>query len=61
MGNALLRKRANRSIINLETVDRLDLSGKGILFMPRAEVLGRMTNLKRLDISNHPEFFLTAL
>ena len=45
---------------SLETVDRLDLSSKGILYMASAEVFGRMTNLKKLDITDHPEFFMTA-
>ena len=44
---------------SLETVERLDLSSKGILYMPSAEIFGRMTNLKKLDISDHPEFFMT--
>lgn len=46
---------------SLETVDRLDLSSKGILNMPSADVFGRMTNLKTLDINGHPEFFMTPL
>ena len=44
---------------SLEEVDRLDLSGKGILYMASAEIFSRMTNLKKLDISDHPEFFMT--
>jgi len=46
---------------SLETVERLDLSGKGILFMESAEILGRMTSLKKLNICDHPEFFMTPL
>jgi len=46
---------------SLEEVERLDLSGKGILYMPSAEVLGKMTNLKKLDLSDHPEFFMTPV
>lgn len=45
---------------SLEEVERLNLAGKGILYMASAEVFGRMINLKKLDISDHPEFFLTA-
>ena len=45
---------------SLEEVERLNLAGKGILYMASAEVFGRMVNLKKLDISDHPEFFLTA-
>ena len=44
---------------SLEAVDRLDLSGKGILYMASADIFSRMTNLKKLDISDHPEFFMT--
>ena len=44
---------------SLETVDRLDLAGKGILNMPSADIFSRLTSLKKLDISDHPEFFLT--
>ena len=44
---------------SLETVERLDLSGKGVLFMESAEILGRMTSLKKLNIFDHPEFFMT--
>ena len=44
---------------DLNKVERLDLSGKGILNMPSADVFSLMPNLKKLDISNHPEFFLT--
>ena len=44
---------------SLEEVDRLDLSGKGILYMASADIFSRMTNLKKLDISDHPEFFMT--
>ena len=42
-----------------EEVDRLDLSGKGVIYMPSADVFASMPNLKKLDLSDHPEFFLT--
>ena len=43
----------------LEEVTRLDLSGRGVIFMPAAEPFGRMKNLKYLDLSDNPEFFRT--
>ena len=43
----------------LEEVTRLDLSGRGVVFMPAAEPFGRMKNLKYLDLSDNPEFFMT--
>ena len=46
---------------SLADVDRLDLSGKGVLYMPSAEVFGQMTNLKKLDLSDHPEFFMNEV
>ena len=45
---------------SLEEVECLNLAGKGILYMPSAEVFSRMTKLRKLDISDHPEFFMTA-
>ena len=46
---------------SLAEVERLDLSGKGILFMPSADVFSQMTKLKYLDISDHPEFFMNDI
>ena len=46
---------------SLETLERLDLSSKGILYMPSADIFSRMTNLKKLDLSEHPEFFMTQV
>ena len=46
---------------SLEEVESLDLSGKGVLYMPSAEVFSRMTNLKKLDLSDHPEFFMSDI
>ena len=48
-------------VSTFEEVDRLDLSGKGILYMRSAEVFGKMVNLKKLDISEHPEFFMNEV
>jgi hypothetical protein len=43
----------------LEEITRLDLSGRGVIFMPTAEPFSRMKNLKYLDLSDNPEFFRT--
>lgn len=37
----------------------LDLSGRGVLHMKDLEVFSKMTSLEKLDISDHPEFFMT--
>lgn len=46
---------------SVEEVETLSLAGKGILYMRSAEVFGRMKKLRKLDISDHPEFFMTPL
>ena len=43
---------------NLEDITALDLSGKGVMYMESADVFGKMTSLRRLDLSEHPEFFM---
>ena len=45
---------------SLAEVERLDLSGKGVLYMPSADIFDQMTSLKKLDLSDHPEFFMSA-
>jgi len=42
-----------------EEVEELDLSGKGVLYMKDISIFSKLTNLRRLDISDHPEFFLS--
>ena len=42
----------------LDLIESLDLSGKGVLNMPSADVFSQMINLKKLDLSDHPEFFM---
>lgn len=48
-------------VSELDKIERLDLSGKGILHMPSADVFGKLTSLKKLDLSDHPEFFMSAV
>jgi hypothetical protein len=42
----------------LEEIKSLSLAGKGVLYMKSAEVFGSMSGLRRLDLSDHPEFFM---
>ena len=42
----------------LEEIKSLSLAGKGVLYMKSAEVFASMSGLRRLDISDHPEFFM---
>ena len=42
----------------LEEISHLNLAGKGITYMKDATIFERMTNLRRLDLSGHPEFFM---
>jgi len=41
----------------LEEIKRLDLSDKGVLSIEDLTVFDKMTNLKELSLSGHPEFF----
>jgi hypothetical protein len=42
---------------DLSEIKRLDLSDKGVLNMEDLSVFDRMTSLRELNISEHPEFF----
>lgn len=43
----------------LSEIKSLNLAGKGLLYLQSTEVFSQMTGLRRLDISDHPEFFMT--
>ena len=43
----------------LEDITALDLSGKGILYLQSVDLFTKMTKLRKLDISDHPEFLMT--
>lgn len=47
-------------VSELDKIERLDLNAKGVLNMPSADVFAKMTSLKKLDLSNHVEFFMNA-
>ena len=42
---------------SLSEIKELYLGGKGILAIKDLSVFDKMTSLKKLDISDHPEFF----
>jgi len=50
-----------QGVTSLADVEQLDLSGKGILYMPSADVFAQMTKLRKLDLSDHPEFFMSVV
>ena len=42
----------------MEDIEHLSLSGKGITYVKDASIFERMSRLKRVDLSDHPEFFM---
>lgn len=42
----------------LEEIESLNLAGRGLTYVKDADLFDRLTSLKRLDISDHPEFFM---
>lgn len=44
---------------SMEEIDQLYLAGKGVRFIKSAEPFSKCPNLRKLDISGHPEFFMT--
>jgi hypothetical protein len=43
----------------LEEIEQLCIAGRGLRCMKTADHFAKMVNLKKLDISDHPEFFMT--
>jgi len=37
------------------------MTSKGVLHMPSADIFAKLTSLKKLDLSNHPEFFMNEV
>lgn len=56
---ALLYYAKDQEATSLEEIKLLDLSSKGLLVMKDLSIFKKMTKLKKLDISDHPEFFMT--
>jgi hypothetical protein len=42
----------------LEEIEHLNLGGRGLTFIKDISLFDRLTSLKRLDLSDHPEFFM---
>lgn len=42
----------------LEEIEHLSLAGRGITYIKDISLFDRLTNLKRLDLTGHPEFFM---
>lgn len=43
---------------SLEEIEHLTLRGRGLTYIKDIEVFDRLKNLKRLDLTDHPEFFM---
>ena len=56
---AILFYARDQGATSLDQITTLDLSGKGVLFLQSTDVFERMTSLRKLDIRDHPEFFMT--
>ena len=55
---ALLFYSKDQRATRLEDIKHLVLSGRGITYIKDVELFDRLTSLKRLDISDHPELFM---
>lgn len=44
---------------DLEEIEYLDLSGKGVLCLNDISIFSKLKKLRKVDISEHPEFLLT--
>ena len=42
----------------LEEIESLNLAGRGLTYVKDLALFDKFTNLKRLDVSDHPEFFM---
>jgi hypothetical protein len=55
---ALLFYARKQGAKSLEEIESLDLSGKGVTMLKDPSLFGRMNKLRRLDLTEHPEFFM---
>jgi hypothetical protein len=55
---ALLFYAREQGATRLEDIVSLNLSGRGITYIKDLSLLDRMTNLRRLDLTDHPELFM---
>lgn len=56
---AMLYYARDQGAKTLDQIESLSLAGKGLHYLESVDFFKEMTNLKRLDISDHPEFFMT--
>ena len=56
---ALLYYARDQKATQLSEIKRLDLSGRGVLHMTNIDIFEQLVNMKTLNISDHPEFFLS--
>jgi hypothetical protein len=56
---AMLYYARDQGAKSIDQIVSLDLSGKGLLYLDSTEVFSKMTGLRRLNMSGHPEFFMT--
>ena len=55
---ALLFYAKNQGAERLEEIEHLVLAGRGLTYLKDLTLFDRLTSLKRLDITDHPEFFM---
>jgi tubulin--tyrosine ligase-like protein 12 len=56
---AMLFYARDQKACELNQIKKLNLSGKGVLHISDLSVFEQMSSLKTLDITDHPEFFMT--
>lgn len=57
---ALLFYAREQGAKTLEEIKSLNLSGRGLTYIKDIGLFDRLTALKRLDLTDHPEFFMCA-
>ena len=55
---ALLYYAREQGAKSLEEIQHLNLGGRGLTFIKDIALVDRLKSLKRLDLSDHPEFFM---
>ncbi len=55
---ALLYYAREQGAKSLEEIEHLNLGGRGLTFIKDIALVDRLKSLKRLDLSDHPEFFM---
>ena len=55
---AMLYYARDQGAKSLEEIRSLSLAGKGVMYMKNVDVFSEMTGLRRLDLSDHPEFLM---